>query len=160
MGHPTYRCPEKGSTSQGGDKKTNLVHEVKNVVVSHHELSLTSEEGEDLMIRRMLIKEPIKEKSSQIRSLFKIKCKMMGKVCRFIIKLGSTNNIVLKEVFNKLNIPRIPHTSPYKVTWFNKGQHVLVNEQAWVELSIGRYKEKALGNVLPMVACHFLLCRP
>lgn len=42
----------------------------------------------------------------------------------------------------------------------NKGQHVLVNEQAWVDFSIGRYKDKVLCDVLPMDACHILLGRP
>lgn len=37
---------------------------------------------------------------------------------------------------------------------------MLVNEQAWVEFSIGRYEDKALCGVLPMDACHFLLGRP
>ena len=36
---------------------------------------------------------------------------------------------------------------------------MLVNEQAWVEFSIGRYKDKVLCDVLPMGACHFLLGR-
>ena len=37
---------------------------------------------------------------------------------------------------------------------------MLVNEKAWVEFSIGRYKDKVLCDVLPMDACHFLLGRP
>ena len=85
---------------------------------------------------------------------------MMGKVCRVIIDSGSTDNIVLEEVVSKLKLTRIPHNNPYKVMWLNKGQHVLVNEQAWVEFSIARYKDKVLCDVLPMDACHLLLGRP
>ena len=84
----------------------------------------------------------------------------MGQVCRVIIDSGSTDNIVSKEAVSKLKLKRISHTNPYKVTWLNKGQHVLVNEQAWVEFSIGRYKDKVLCDVLPMDACHLLLGRP
>lgn len=87
-------------------------------------------------------------------------CKIMEKVCRVIIDLGSIDNIVSEEVVSKLKLTRISHTNPYKVTWLKKGQHVLVNEQAWVAFSIGRYKEKVLCDVLPMDACHFLLGRP
>ena len=160
MGHPAYRCPEKGVSSQVGDKRANLVHEDTNAVDKHSKIPLNSKEGENLMMRRTLIKEPVKEEPSQRRSLFRIKCKIMGKVCRVIIDSGSTDNIVSEEAVSKLKLKRISHTNPYKVTWLNKGQDVLVNEQAWVEFSIGRYKDKVLCDVLPMDACHLLLGRP
>lgn len=53
----------------------------------------------------------------------------------------------------------MPHSHPYKVTWLNKGQHVLVNEQVWVEFAIGKYYDRILCDVLPMDACHLLLGR-
>lgn len=73
---------------------------------------------------------------------------------------GSTDNIISKEVVKKLKLTKIPHTNPYKVTWLKKGESVLVNEQTWVELSIGGYKEKLICDVWPMDACHLLLGRP
>lgn len=85
---------------------------------------------------------------------------MLGKVCKVIIDFGSTNNIISMEAIEKLRLKRIPHTNPYQVTWLNKDQHVLVNEQAWVEFSIGKYKDIILCDVIPMDACHLLLGRP
>ena len=73
MGHPAYSYPEKGSTSQGGDKRTNLVHDEKNTTKKHAEVPLNSEEGENLMMRTSLIKKLVKEEPSQRRSLFRIK---------------------------------------------------------------------------------------
>ena len=35
-----------------------------------------------------------------------------------------------------------------------------MNEQAWVDFSIGGYKDKILCDILPMDACHLLLGRP
>lgn len=128
--------------------------------VKSPEVNLDSEIGENLMIRRVLIKEPMKEKPSQRRSLFRIQCKIMGKVCRVVVDSGSTDNIVSEEVVSKLKLQRIPHSDPYRVTWLNKGQHVLVNEQIWVEFTIGGYKDKILCDILPMDACHLLLGRP
>ena len=63
---------------------------------------------------------------------------MMGKVCRFIIDSGFSYSIMSNEIVNKLKLTIVPHTNLSKVTWLNKGQHILVNEQAWVEFSIGR----------------------
>ena len=84
----------------------------------------------------------------------------MGKVCRVVIDSLSTDNIISEEAISKLKLKIIPHTNPYKVTWLNKGQHILVGEQAWVELTIGKYKDKVLRDILPIDACHLLLGRP
>ena len=78
----------------------------------------------------------------------------MGKVCKIIIDSGSTDNIILEEATTKLKIPKIPHSTPYKITWLNKEHHVLVNEQAWIDFTIGGYKDKILCDVLTMDACH------
>ena len=84
---------------------------------------------------------------------------MMGKVCRVIIDSGFSYSIMSKEIVNKLKLTIVPHTNLSKVTWLNKGQHVLVYEKTWVEFSIGRFKDKVLCDVLPRGACHFLLGR-
>ena len=52
---------------------------------------------------------------------------------------GSTKNIVSNEMVDKLNLKRIPHTTPYKVSWLNKGQQILVDEQIFVDFDIGEY---------------------
>ena len=59
-----------------------------------------------------------------------------------------------------MNMKRILHSNLYNVTWLKKGQHVIVSEQAWVELSIGRYKDKVSCDIIPMDSCHLLLGRP
>lgn len=46
------------------------------------EVALESEVDDNLMIRRTLIKELVSEEPSQKRSLFRIKCKIMDKVCK------------------------------------------------------------------------------
>ena len=93
------------------------------------------------------------------KELFMIRCRIMGKVCRVIIDSGSTNNMISEEAVEKLKLERISHANPFKVTWLNKKQHVLVGEQAWVEFTIGKYKDKLLYDIIPMDACHLLLGR-
>ena len=81
-------------------------------------------------------------------------------MCKVIGDSGSTDNIISEEAVRTLKLEKVPHTSPYKVTWLNKGQSVLVNEQTTVEFSIGGYKDKLICDVFPMDACHLLLGRP
>lgn len=111
------------------------------------------------MFRRIII-ESMKEEPKQRRALFRVECKILDKVCKVIIDSGSTNNIVSEETVNNLGLAKIPHTHPYRITQLNKGKNVLVNERDQVEFTIGGYKDKIICDILPMDACHFLLCRP
>lgn len=77
-----------------------------------------------------------------------------------MIDSNSTNSLVSVEMIEKLKLKRVPHTTPYKVTWLNKGKQVLVNEQCWVDFHIGGYKDKVFCDIIPMDVCHILLGRP
>ncbi|XP_059071577.1 uncharacterized protein LOC131868140 [Cryptomeria japonica] len=46
------------------------------------------------------------------------------------------------------------------MSWLNRGQQVLVDEQSWVDFQIGGYRDRILCDVIPMDACHLLLGRP
>ena len=77
-----------------------------------------------------------------------------------MVDSGSTKNFVALEMVEKLKLPRTPHPYPYKVSWLNKGQQTIVEEQAWVEFRIGAYKDKFLFDIVNMDACHLLFGRP
>ncbi|RDX94583.1 hypothetical protein CR513_23022, partial [Mucuna pruriens] len=64
--------------------------------------------------------------------------------------------VVLVE---KLELPIIPHPKPYKLQWLSKKGEI-VNKQVNVEVTLGKYKDEILCNVLPMEATHILLERP
>lgn len=64
------------------------------------------------------------------------------------------------KMVDKLKLRKIPHTTPYKVSWLNKGQQIVVDEQTLVEFEIGDYKDKVLCDILPMDACHLLSGNP
>ena len=121
---------------------------------------LESKRVENLIYRRLLVKQAATNEPRQRRALFRIKCKILDKACKVVVDSGSTDNVISKEAVTKLSLKRIPHEDPYRVTWLNKGQSILVNEQAWVEFSISDYKDKLLCDILPMDACQLFLGRP
>ena len=59
----------------------------------------------------------------------------------------------------KLGLKKLPHPNLYKVSWLNKEQYVIVNEQVHVQFQIGEYKDKIVCDVVEMDACHLLLGR-
>ena len=92
--------------------------------------------------------------------MFKTTCRSHGKICKVLVDSGSNENIVSIEMVDKLKLRRIPHTTPYKVSWMNKGQQIVVDEQTLVEFEICEYKDKVLCDILSMDACHLLLGHP
>lgn len=80
------------------------------------------------MIKMTLLKDPINKEPPQRRSLFRTTCKVQGKVCNVILDSGSIDNIASVEMVTKPNFQRVPHPYPYKVSWLNKGQQVLISE--------------------------------
>lgn len=67
-------------------------------------VNLTSEEGEELMIRRIVLRASKEEDSSQRRSLFRTTCKSKGKVCQVVNDSGSQDNLVSREMVDKLSL--------------------------------------------------------
>ena len=72
--------------------------------------------------------QPIEE-TRQRKRIFKTICKVQDKCCNLIIDGGSTENLVSTEVKRKQNLQCSPQLNPYKVSWLQKGQHVIVTEQ-------------------------------
>ena len=58
LGHPSYKCLEKVS-SLYGEKKITYIQEEDNQKVG--EVDLDIEKGENLMLRRILVKELVKD---------------------------------------------------------------------------------------------------
>ena len=117
------------------------------------------ETGEVFLMNKVLIKSE-KEISElvQRKALFKKSFKEKGKCCKVIIDSGSTKNLVSTEMIGKLNLGKIMHPNPYKVSWLQKGCKYVVNEQSEVD-HIGDYKDKVLCDIIPMDVCHVLLGR-
>ena len=55
---------------------------------------------------------------------------------------------------------RINHPTPYKVSWLQKGHHLLVNEKCNVEFQIGTYKDEILCDITDMDMFDILLGTP
>ena len=73
------------------------------------------------MFRRVLIKKFSLDERKHRRDLFRIRCKILGKVCKVVVDSDYTNNIISEDAANKRKLTKIPHVNPYKVTWLNKG---------------------------------------
>ena len=77
-----------------------------------------------------------------------------------IIDKGSCTNFASATMVDKLGLPTIKHPRPCKLRWLNFSGEIRVDQQVLISLSIGKYKDDILCDIVPMQASHMLLGRP
>ena len=122
--------------------------------------NLEVEEGVALMMRQSFLQVPHAQELAQRKKLFRKRIKCKERVCNLLIDSRSTENLVSKEMVEKLELERIPHPYPYNFSWLTKEYQTLVTEKAMVEFSLGDFKDKVLCDIVEMDACHLLFGRP
>ncbi|XP_048622747.1 uncharacterized protein LOC125591885 [Brassica napus] len=78
----------------------------------------------------------------------------------FLFTRRSCTNVSSDTLVKKLGLVTRPLSRPFRLEWLNEAGEQYVKEQVTVPLTIGRYEDEVVCNVLPMDACHILLGRP
>jgi len=101
------------------------------------------------------IQKPFYE--SQRENIFHTRCLINDKLFPLIVDGGSCTNVASTRVVDKLGLPTISHTKPYKLQWLSEDGEIVVNKQVLIAYSIGKDKDEVLSDVVPMEATHILL---
>jgi hypothetical protein len=116
--------------------------------------------GESLVARRALNTHiKVDDAEQQRENIFHTRCHVNNKACSMIIDGGSCTNVASTILVEKLNLPTLKHSRPYKLQWLNDCGEVRVDRQVLVTFSIGKYLDEVLCDVVPMHAGHILLGR-
>ena len=134
-----FKCQEKGHKSVECPSKKSLTTNQFKQMKEEVETVVFKEEGENL---------------------FRTRFKVGGKKCNVIIISGSCVNVASTEMITKLNLPTRDHAKPYKLSWLDDFNDLIVKKQALVNFSIGTYNDELWCDVIPMSTCHLLLGRP
>ena len=112
-GHMSWDCPRNKSTGQRDVNVAEAQEEAK----EETEVDNPPKDGEALMLKRVLVNtEKQAHEQAQRKSLFRTRCKSEGKCCKMVIDSGSTDNLVSKEMVEKLGLKRMKNPTPYKVS--------------------------------------------
>ncbi|XP_010484756.1 PREDICTED: uncharacterized protein LOC104763033 [Camelina sativa] len=141
------------SENDDGPDEPNDAKEVEEAVAE-------PDEGELLMIRRVLNTSQSPDDTHQRNNIFHTRCTVSGKVCGLIIDGGSCTNVASSYMVKKVAISTTNHPKPYKIKWLNDKVVVQVTEQVMVPFSVGPYKDQVLCDRVPMLASHLLLGCP
>jgi len=104
------------------------------------------------------IQKPFDE--TQRENIFHTRYLINNKLCFMIIDWGSCGNVASTRVVEKLGLPTISHTKPYKIKWLSEEGEIMVNKQVLITFSFGKYNDEVLCDVVSMEATHVLLRRP
>ncbi|KAF8088611.1 hypothetical protein N665_0534s0001 [Sinapis alba] len=116
--------------------------------------------GELLITRRSLKVQSKPEEHDQRENLFHTRCLVYDKVCSLIIDGGSCTNVASESLVAKLGLKTGKHPKPYMLQWLNEDGELKVTKQVMVPITIGRYQDEIVCDVLPMDSSHLLLGRP
>ncbi|XP_060961495.1 uncharacterized protein LOC133031812 [Cannabis sativa] len=109
--------------------------------------------GDLLVARRILNMQQVKEEEiNQRENLFHTRCFVNNKVCNVIIDGGSCTNVASTYLVEKLALTTLKHPHPYRLQWLNDCGEIKVTRQVLVALSIGKYEDKVLCDLVPMHA--------
>jgi len=89
-------------------------------------------ESDLLVVRRMLghVQKPFDE--TQRENIFHIQCLINNNLYFMIVDEGSCTKVASTKVVEKLGLPTISHTKPYKLQWFSKKSELIVNKQVLI----------------------------
>ncbi|XP_056854299.1 uncharacterized protein LOC130503756 [Raphanus sativus] len=162
-----YKCKGYGHYASSCSNKRVILIRENGDIESEEEVSESEEErvemptrGELLVTRRTLNLQAKTDGNEQRENLFHTRCMVHGKVCSLVIDGGSCTNVASETMVEKLGLKVIKRPTAYKLQWLNDEGELEVKHQVKVPLSIGKYEEEILCDVLPMDAGHILLGRP
>ncbi|XP_056853604.1 uncharacterized protein LOC130502881 [Raphanus sativus] len=162
-----YKCKGYGHYASSCSNKRVILIRENGDIESEEEVSESEEErvemptrGELLVTRRTLNLQAKTDGDEQRENLFHTRCMVHGKVCSLVIDGGSCTNVASETMVEKLGLKVIKRPTTYKLQWLNDEGELEVKHQVKVPLSIGKYEEEILCDVLPMDAGHILLGRP
>nr|KYP60414.1 hypothetical protein KK1_022819 [Cajanus cajan] len=165
-GHIASQCPTKKTMVLKAQDHYSILDESTSSSSSSEDEAIDSEEeilpceGNLLLVRRILSNESSEIDQSQKENVFHTRCKVLENTCSLIVDNGSSSNCCSTRLVDKLALTTKPHPKPYKMQWTNEERGIVINQQASIPISIGKYKEEVLCDIVPLEAPHVLLGRP
>ncbi|CAA7021374.1 unnamed protein product [Microthlaspi erraticum] len=165
-GHIQTACPNKsrrGLLADGPHWESNAVFDDDDLE-EDGELpveQLEGDRGKILVVRRVCFAPATAEEPWLRTNLFQSMCTIKGKICRFVIDSGSSNNVISEDAVRKLGLKREAHPRPYKLQWITEEVDFQISHRTLVTFSIGdHYKDQLYCDITTMDVGHMILGRP
>ena len=163
-----YRCGEVGHHSNECPKRkvVNVVEKDNEVVENEVCIPDRDDDYEEYeqeeytcVVRKLMLSSKCSDET-QHHKLFSTRCTVQGSLCDLIIDSGSRENIISKDVVERLQLEVENHPNPYAIRWIKEVGAFRVHECCKVSFSIGKYNDEVYCDVVDMDACHILFWHP
>ncbi|CAI9787027.1 unnamed protein product [Fraxinus pennsylvanica] len=116
----------------------------------------------ELLVTRRALSAQIKanDLEQQRENIFHIRCCVNNTECSVIIDGGNCTDVASTTLVEKLGLTLLKHLNYIDCKWLNDSSDIKVNQRVLINLSIGRYQDEVMCDVVPMYAGHILLGRP
>ena len=158
VSHCSNECPKR--------KAVNVVEKDNDVVENevcgpdgHDDYEEYKHEEYTFVVRNLML-SPQRGDKTQRHKLFRTKCIMQGSLYDLIIDCGIQENIISKDVVERLQLQTETHPIPYTIGWIKEVDGIRVHERCKVSFSIGKYNDELFCDVVDMDACHILFGHP
>ncbi|KAG8645276.1 hypothetical protein MANES_10G049950v8 [Manihot esculenta] len=121
-GYRSNNCPERRGVNTDR-QHVNIVEQAAetNEEVDDDDRSIAgSEDGEVTYVVKKILCSTKQEDETQRRKIFQAKCQVGEAICRLIIDSCSCENLITKQLVEKLQLPTQPHPSPYKRVYLDR----------------------------------------
>lgn len=173
FGHFAVVCPTREKKlAFVCEKELRLVDTVDGVEEKEYEAS----DGEDIehleatdlpscVIHRVLTGTKKKIQGADLdwrrTNIFHTRMEHGGHALIVIINNGSGMNVISSDAMERLGLRAEKHPTPYRVSWVNEDNPILVKHRCLVRFTMGKnYSDEVWCDVVPMTVCHLLLGRP
>ncbi|KAJ0054384.1 hypothetical protein Pint_02265 [Pistacia integerrima] len=159
-GHISFACPQRRVNLAKFEEELEPVFYKYDEEIEEIDVHLS--QGESLVVRKVMTTTiKAEEEDWRRHSIFHTRVVCGCKVCDLVIDGGSMENIISKEVVDKLKLPTITHPHPFKVGWLKKRHEIPVTSQCLVKFTMGgNVEDEALCDIVPMDVGHILVGRP
>ena len=86
---------------------------------------------------------------------FHTRCIVQRSLCDFIIDSGNQENIMSKDVVERLQLETEANVNPYAIGWIKEVGGIRVNKRCKVSFSISKYNDEVYYDVVDMDTYHF-----
>lgn len=138
IGHRQSNCPKRNHRGLLLDTASNEVEVIYDEEITdavEETVELVADSGPCLMVRWVCLAPWHIDENPQQQNLFHSKITIEGKVCKFIIDSGSSENVVAEDVVNKLKLTTELHPCPYKLAWLYQKMDLVITRRALVSFS-------------------------
>ncbi|RDX79247.1 hypothetical protein CR513_40353, partial [Mucuna pruriens] len=135
------KCPKAEDGTIDSKSSRDELSSISNIDSSNE---YSSNEGDLLMVKRLMSVQIGEDDDSQRKNIFHSCCHILGQLRSISIDGGSSVNFASSRLVEKLKLLTKAHPRPYKLQRLNSEGEIAVTKQVSLAFTLGKYEDEVL----------------